>query len=65
MKNAHLVTVPLGRGGIQVAMKKVVDQLGIKKKSPATRLGTPLQRICWRLALISSSYKKSWGMSVF
>jgi len=33
VKNARLVTMPLDRGGIQVAMKTVVDQLGIKKKS--------------------------------
>ena len=32
VKNAHLVDRPLERGGIQVAMKKVVDQMGLKKK---------------------------------
>jgi len=31
VKNAHLVPMPLDRGGIQVAMKNVVTQLGIKK----------------------------------
>ena len=31
VKNAHLVTMPLDRGGIQTAMKTVVTQLGIKK----------------------------------
>lgn len=31
VKNAHLVPVPLDRGGIQTAMKTVVTQLGIKK----------------------------------
>jgi site-specific recombinase XerD len=31
VKNAHLVTMPLDRGGIQTAMKAVVTQLGIKK----------------------------------
>jgi len=31
VKSAHLVDKPLDRGGIQVAMKTVVDQLGIKK----------------------------------
>ncbi len=30
-KNAHLVTGPIDRGGIQSAMKSVVTQLGIKK----------------------------------
>lgn len=33
VKNAHLADQPLDRGGIQVAMKTVVDQLGIKKNS--------------------------------
>jgi integrase/recombinase XerD len=64
VKNAHLVTVPLDRGGIQVAMKKVVGQLGIKKKSHAIRCVIPLQRICWRQELICSNCKKSWAMSV-
>ena len=31
VKNAHLVTIPLDRGGIQKSMKTVVTQLGIKK----------------------------------
>lgn len=31
LKNAHLVETPLDRGGIQIAMKAVVKQLGIKK----------------------------------
>lgn len=44
-KNAHLVDQPLDRGGIQVAMKKVVGQLGIKKNFlpfPAPQLCHPL-----------------------
>ena len=31
LKNAHLVDLPLERGGIQTAMKAVVKQIGIKK----------------------------------
>lgn len=31
LKNAHLVELPLDRGGIQTAMQSVVRQLGIKK----------------------------------
>jgi integrase len=31
LKNAHLVDLPLERGGIQTAMKAVVQQIGIKK----------------------------------
>lgn len=33
LKNAHLVDLPLERGGIQTAMKAVVTELGIKKFS--------------------------------
>jgi site-specific recombinase XerD len=33
LKNAHLVDSPLDRGGIQTAMKAVVQQIGIKKIS--------------------------------
>lgn len=32
LKKAHLAETPLDRGGIQVAMKTVVDELGIKKQ---------------------------------
>jgi integrase/recombinase XerD len=32
VNNAHLVDRPLERGGIQVAMKKVVDQMGLRKR---------------------------------
>jgi integrase len=41
VKNVHPVTMPLDRSGIQVAMKTVVTQLGIKKNLmpfPASQL---------------------------
>ena len=47
LKNAHLVTMPLDRGGIQVAMKTVVTQLGIKKNLmplPAAQFRNPFAR---------------------
>ena len=50
LKNAHLVTTPLDRGGIQSAMKAVVRQLGIKKKFHATPCATVMPRICWNPA---------------
>jgi integrase len=52
LKNAHLVDSPLDRGGIQTAMKAVVQQIGIKKKSHVTPCVTVMPRICWRPALI-------------
>lgn len=44
LKNAHLVDLPLDRGGIQIAMQSVVRQLGIKKNLmpfPASQLCHP------------------------
>ena len=46
VKNAHLVDHPLERGGIQVAMKKVVDQMGLKKRSHVTLCATVTLPIC-------------------
>lgn len=63
LKNAHLVDSPLDRGGIQTAMKAVVQQIGIKKKFHAIRCATVMQRICWRLELILLNYKRSLAMS--
>ena len=52
LKNAHLVETPLDRGGIQVAMKAVVKQLGIKKRFHATHCATVMRPICWNPGLI-------------
>lgn len=43
-------TAHMDRGGTQAAMKAVVEQCGIKKKSPSTRSDTLLQPICWKKA---------------
>jgi integrase len=59
VKNVHPVTMPLDRSGIQVAMKTIVTQLGIKKKSHAVPCVTALPCICLRPALISSNFRKS------
>ena len=40
LKNAHLVDSPLERGGIQTAIKTVVEQIGLKKKFPVTPCDT-------------------------
>jgi len=53
LKNAHLVDRPLERGGIQTAMKAVVQQLGFKKKFHAIPCATVMQPICWKPGLIS------------
>ncbi|MEA3231888.1 MAG: tyrosine-type recombinase/integrase, partial [Thermodesulfobacteriota bacterium] len=52
LKNAHLVDSPLDRGGIQTAIRAVVQQIGIKKKSHVIRYATALRRIYWRPASI-------------
>jgi len=36
LKNAHLTETPMDRGGVQTAMKAVVGELGLKKRSHAT-----------------------------
>lgn len=46
LENAHLVTSPLDRGGVQSTMKKIVTELGIKKRLPAIHCVTALQPIC-------------------
>jgi integrase len=46
LENAHLVDTPLDRGGVQSAMKKVVTELGLKKRFPAIHCATALQPIC-------------------
>ena len=51
LKNAHLVDSPLDRGGIQTAIKVVVEKMGIKKKLVATLYATVMLRICWKPAL--------------
>jgi site-specific recombinase XerD len=51
LKNAHLVDSPIDRGGIQAAMKVVVNQLGIKKRSHATPFATVMPPICWNPGL--------------
>ena len=51
LKNARLVDRPLERGGIQTAMKAVVQQIGIKKKFHAIPCVTVMQHIYWKQVL--------------
>ncbi len=51
LKNAHLVDSPLDRGGIQTAIKAVVAQIGIKKKSAAIPCAIATPRIYSKQAL--------------
>jgi site-specific recombinase XerD len=48
VKNAHLVDSPLERGGIQSAIKAVVKQVGIKKKSHVIPFAIVMQLTCWK-----------------
>ena len=65
LKNAHLASMPMDRGGVQGAINVVVREMGLKKRFHATRLDTPLQRTFWRLVLTWSSYRKFSDMSVY
>jgi len=51
LKNAHLVDSPLDRGGIQTAIKAVVEQIGLKKKSHAIHYATATPHIYWKQVL--------------
>ena len=51
LKNAHLVDSPLDRGGIQVAIKAVVEQIGLKKKYHVIPCATATQHIYWKQVL--------------
>lgn len=46
LKNAHLATIAMDRGGVQVAMRAVVSQVKLKKRSPVIRSGIAMQLIC-------------------
>jgi integrase/recombinase XerD len=51
LKNAHRVDSPLDRGGIQTAIKTIVQRIGIKKKSVAIPCATFTPLICSKPAL--------------
>ena len=46
LKHAHLASMPMDRGGVQVALSTVVRDMGLKKRFPATRSGTAMQLTC-------------------
>ncbi len=46
LKNAHLATISMDRGGVQVAMRAVVSQVKLKKRFPVIRSGIAMQLIC-------------------
>jgi integrase len=48
LKNAHLANSPLSRAGVQIAMKTVVEGVGIKKKLLAIPYATAMQLIFWK-----------------
>ena len=48
LKNAHQVNSPLSRAGVQIAMKTVVEEIGIKKKLVATPYDTATRLIFWK-----------------
>lgn len=47
VSDAHRAETPMGRSSPQTALKAVLRQCGIKKKSPYTLCATVLPRICW------------------
>ena len=49
---AAIAQSPLGRGGAQQTLKRVVADCGIKKRSRRTACATATPRICWKPASI-------------
>lgn len=45
LKGAHRATSPLDRGGVQLTLRKVAQQCGLKKRSPRTAFGTVMPPI--------------------
>ncbi len=45
LKGAHFAASPLDRGGVQLAMRKVVEGCGLKKRSPRTACATVMPLI--------------------
>lgn len=45
LNGAHRATSPLDRGGVQLTLRKVAQQCGLKKRSPRTAFGTVMQPI--------------------
>jgi integrase/recombinase XerD len=45
LKGAHRATSPLDRGGVQLTLRKVAQQCGLKKRSPRTACATAMQPI--------------------
>jgi len=52
LKNAHLASIPMDRGGVQMAMAAVVRDIGLKKRFPATVCATVMRPTCWKAVLI-------------
>jgi site-specific recombinase XerD len=44
LKGAHLATSPLDRGGVQITLRKVAAECGLKKRSPRTACATATPR---------------------
>lgn len=44
LKNAHLATTPIDRGGVQTTLRKVAAECGFKKNSPRTACAIPMPR---------------------
>lgn len=49
-ENIKNATTHMNRGGTQKAMRVIVEEGNIKKKSPCTHCATALQPICWNVA---------------
>jgi len=65
LKNAHLASMPMDRGGVQGAINVVVREMGLKKRFHATRFATAMQLTFWRPVLTWLNCRKFSDMSVY
>jgi integrase/recombinase XerD len=65
LKNAHLTSMPMDRGGVQVAIASVVREIGLKKRFRAIHSAIAMQLTFWRPVLIWLNCRKFSDMSVY
>ena len=65
LKHAHLAESPLDRGGVQICIREVTKNLGLKKRSVATHFVIAMQHTCLKPVLVLLNSKSFSGTSVY
>ncbi len=64
LKGAHLAESPLDRGGVQVTIKLVAQEMGLKKRFLAIPCATAMPRTCWNQGLDCWSFSSFWDTAL-